>query len=108
MPPPPVPQITTVGTYQQGTWVYFDIGYADPGHDAQGFGFMGVNGSSWVAETLPFSSPGSGIIGADSIAYPLDLECGTSLQHQAEVEVWIFDTAGARYQPAVIHLACTP
>ena len=66
---------------------------------------MGVNGSRWVEETYPFSSPGRGIVGPDSIAYPLNLECGTAEQHEAEVEAWIYDTA-ARSQPAVIHLAC--
>src|SRR5208283_4273766 len=28
-PAPPVPQIMSAGTYQQGTWVYFDVQYAD-------------------------------------------------------------------------------
>ena len=106
--PTPAPQITGVETYQQGTWVYFDIHYADPGNDAQGFGFMGVNGSLWVAETYPFASPGPGVAGPDSIAYPLDLECGTAGQHTAEVEAWIYDAAGARSQPAMIQLACDP
>ncbi len=105
-PSPPVPQITSAGTYSQGTWVYFEVHYADPGQDAQGFGFMGVNGSRWVEETYPFSSPDRGIVGPDSIAYPLNLGCGTAEQQEAEVEVWIYDTAGARSQPVVIHLAC--
>ncbi len=105
-PSPPVPQITSAGTYSQGTWVYFDVHYADPGQDALGFGFMGVNGSRWVEETDPFSSPGRGIVGPDSIAYPLNLECGTAEQHEAEVEVWIYDTAAARSQPVVVDLAC--
>lgn len=95
-----------MGTYSQGAWVYFDVHYADPGQDAQGFGFMGVSGSRWVEETYPFSSPDRGIVGLDSIAYPLDLECGTAEQHGAEVEVWIYDTAAARSQPVVIYLAC--
>jgi hypothetical protein len=89
-------------------WVYFDVQYADPGQDAQGFGFMGVNGSRWVEETYPFASPDRGIIGPDSVAYPLNLECGTAQQHEAEIEAWIYDTAAARSQPVVIHLACSP
>jgi eukaryotic-like serine/threonine-protein kinase len=104
--PVPVPQITSVGTYQQGVWVYFDVHYADPGNDAQGFGFTGVNGSRWADESYPFSSPGRGIAGPDSIAYPLDLECGTPLQHTAEIEAWIYDTAGESSQPVTIQLAC--
>ncbi len=102
----PVPRITSAGTYQQGVRVYFDVHYADPGNDARGFGFMGVNGSRWVEETLPFSSPEQGIAGPDSIAYPLDLECGTTEQHEAEVQVWIYDAAGDSGQPVVIQLAC--
>jgi serine/threonine protein kinase len=105
-PSPPVPQITSVGTYEQGVWVSFDVNYSDPGNDAQGFGFMGVAGSGWVEETYPFSSPGPGIVGPDSVTYPVDLECGTAEQHKAEIEVWIYDTAGARSQPVVVHLAC--
>jgi hypothetical protein len=95
-----------VDTYQRGTWVYFDVYYADPGQDARGFGFMGVNGSRWVEETYPFSSPQRGIVGPDSVAYPLNLECGTARQHQAEIEVWIYDTATAASQPVAILLAC--
>jgi len=106
-PAPPVPQITSVATYQQGVWVYFDVQYADPGNDARGFGFMGSNGNRWTEETYPFSSPGGGIVGSDSVAYPLNLACGTARQHAAEIEVWIYDAAGASSQPAVIHLACT-
>jgi len=106
-PAPPVPQITSVATYQQGVWVYFDVQYADPGNDAQGFGFMGSNGNRWTEETYPFSSPGGGIVGPGSIAYPLNLACGTARQHAAEIEVWIYDAAGASSPPAAIHLACT-
>jgi len=106
-PAPPVPQITSVTTYQQGVWVYFDVQYADPGHDAQGFGFMGSNGNRWTEETYPFSSPGRGIVGPDSIAYPLNLACGTARAHAAEIEVWIYAATGASSQPAVIQLVCT-
>jgi hypothetical protein len=95
-----------VDTYQQGIWVYFDVHYADPGQDAQGFGFMGVNGSRWVEAAYPFARPHGGIVGPDSVAYPLNLECGTVDQHKAEVEAWIYDTAAARSEPVVIHLAC--
>jgi hypothetical protein len=102
-----VPQITSVATYRQGVWVYFDLRYADPGNDAQGFGFMGSNGNGWTEGTYPFSSPDGGIVGPDSIAYPLDLACGTARQHAAEIEAWIYDAAGASSRPAVIHLACT-
>ncbi len=103
----PVPEITSVGTYTQGQLVYFDIHYADPGNNAEGFGFVGVNGSGWAEENHPFTSPSYGIVGSDSIAYPFNEECGTDQQSDSYVEAWIYDSAGARSTPVVIHLACT-
>ena len=102
-----MPLITSVTTYQQGAWVYFDVQYADPGNDAQGFGFMGSNGDRWIEGTYPFASPDRGIVGPDSIAYPLNLACGTARQRAAEIEVWIYDAAGASSLSTVIHLTCT-
>jgi serine/threonine protein kinase len=104
--PAPAPEITGSATYREGTRVYFDVQYADPGNDARGFGFMAVNGSRWMEATYPFSSPDEGIAGPGNIAYPLDLECGTADQHVAEVEAWIYDTAGQSSQPVRISLAC--
>jgi hypothetical protein len=104
--PTPAPEITGSATYREGTLVYFDVQYEDPGNDVRGFGFMGVNGSRWMEATYPFSSPDEGIAGPDSIAYPLDLECGTASQHGADVEAWIYDAAGQSSQPVRISLAC--
>jgi eukaryotic-like serine/threonine-protein kinase len=107
-PPPPVPQISSVQTYTNGALVYFSIHYADPAHSAEGFGFVGVNGSGWAEEQHPFSSPSYGIVGPDSISYPFNLGCGTASQvSQSYVQAWIFDTAGARSKPVVIRLDCT-
>jgi serine/threonine protein kinase len=103
----PVPRITSVSTYRRGVWVYFDLHYADPGKDAQGFGLQGRNGTSWVTESYPFASPNRGIVGVHSVAYPLDLQCGTANQHKAEIEAWIYDTAGASSAPAAINLSCS-
>jgi hypothetical protein len=102
-----VPRITSVSTYRQGVWVYFDVHYADPGNDAQGFGYNGLNGTRWVAGSYPFASPNRGIVGARTVAYPLDLECGTAKQHKADIEAWIYDAAGAGSQPAVINMSCS-
>ena len=104
----PAPQITGTGTYQQGSQIYFDVQYADPGNDAWGFGFMSVNGSRRTEASYPFSSPDQGVAGPGSIAYPLNLQCGTARQHGAEVEAWIYDTAGQISQPVTISLACPP
>jgi hypothetical protein len=96
-----------VGTYRRGAWVYVEVHYADPGKDAQGFGFTGSNGNRWAEGSSPFSNPGRGIVGPGSIAYPLNLECGTARQHKAQIEAWIYDTAGVSSRPAVIDLSCT-
>ena len=101
-----VPEITDVTTYQQGELVYFKITYADPGNDAQGFGFVGVNGSGWAEENHPFSDPSYGVVGPGTVAYPFNLECGTDQAYQSQVQAWIYDTAGDRSEPVTIELAC--
>jgi Protein kinase domain len=103
----PPPHITSAFTYQEGQMMYFEIFYSDPGKDAEGFGFVGVDGSEWPERNYSFSSPGPGIVEAGSVAYPLNQACGTGLEYASNVEVWINDTAGTRSQPIVIHLACT-
>jgi serine/threonine protein kinase len=103
---PKVPQITSAGTYQQGQLVYFSIHYTDPGNNAEGFGFVGVNGSGWAEENHPFSSPSYGVVGTDSIAYPFNEACGTSQQYASYVKAWIYNTAGVRSKPVIIYLVC--
>lgn len=103
-----MPQITGVSTYTSGVDVYFLIDYADPGNDAEGFGFVGINGSGWAQEQHPFSDPSYGIVGHDSIAYPFNLNCGTASQlAQSYVQAWIYDTAGADTAPVDIELVCS-
>jgi Protein kinase domain len=102
-----VPRITGTFTYQQGQMVYFEIYYSDPGQDAEGFGFVGVEGSDWPQESHSFSDPANGIVEPGSVAYPLNQACGTGLEYTSTVKAWIYDAAGHRSQPAVIHLACT-
>jgi hypothetical protein len=103
----PAPRITGKYTYQQGARVYFVISYSDPGHNAAGFGFVGVQGSDWRKQQHSFSSPGEGIVTGDSIAYPLDQGCGTGLEYFSTVKAWIYDKAGARSKPVIIHVACS-
>ena len=81
--PTPAPEITGSATYREGTRVYFDVQYEDPGNDARGFGFMGVNGSRWMEATYSFSSPDEGIAGPESIAYPLDARPGMRYRQSA-------------------------
>lgn len=101
------PRITGTYTYQQGETVVFELYYSDPGHDAAGFGFVGVDESDLPPQVIPFSSPGPGVVEAGVISYPLNQGCGTGLEYTSSVKVWIYDKAGARSKPAVIHLACT-
>ncbi len=104
---PTVPQITGAYTYQQGKMVYFEISYSDPGNDAAGFGFVGVNGSDLRQTIVPFSSPAPAVVEDGMISYPLDQGCGTGLEFTSTIKAWIFDQAGTRSKPVVIHLACT-
>ena len=101
------PRITGSYTYQAGAMVYFVISYTDPGHNAAGFGFVGVEGSDWARQHYSFSSPAEGIVEANSIAYPLNQGCGTGFEYTSTVKAWIYDKAGGRSKPVIIHLACT-
>jgi hypothetical protein len=103
----PPPRITGTYTYQQGAMVYFEISYSDPGHNAAGFGFVGVEGSDWRRQHYSFSSPAQGIVEPNSIAFPLNQGCGTGFEYTSTVKAWIYDRAGARSKPVIIHLACT-
>jgi hypothetical protein len=101
------PQITGIYGYQKGSLVYFSLTYADPGHDAKGFGFVGIKGAGWAEENHPFSSPSYGIVGNDRIDYPFNLACGTPQQYKSWVEAWIYDSQGIRSNPVEIALTCT-
>jgi hypothetical protein len=106
-PAPKPPEVIGTYTYQQGQMVYFELTYSDPGHDAAGFGLVGVRETDLPRQIIPFSSPGPGIVEANTIRYPLDQGCGSSVEYTATVEAWIYDKAGARSKPVIIHLACS-
>ena len=101
------PRIIGTFTYQQNEMVYFEISYSDPGHQAVGFGFTGVDGSDWPTQYYSFSDPANGIVEANSISYPLNQGCGTGLEYTSDVKAWIYDSSGNRSKPVIIHLACT-
>jgi hypothetical protein len=101
-----VPQIITATTYTAGRLVYVSLTYADPGNDAAGFGFVGVNGAKWAAESHPFTSPPGGAVSVGTVAYAFDLGCGLAHPDQSSVKAWIYDAAAARSQPVTITLAC--
>jgi serine/threonine protein kinase len=111
--PPAVPgvpsgplQVTKVYTYQQGPMVFVEIYYTDRDNNADGFGFMGVDGSPIADVTYQFSSPGDGIVETGSIRYPFDEGCGTGQHRSDSIEVWV--TAAGKRSPrsAPVRLAC--
>jgi hypothetical protein len=103
----PAPHITGTYTYQQGAMVFFEISYSDPGHNAAGFGFVGVKGFAWPRQHHSFSSPGAGFVAGNRIAYPLNQGCGTGFEYTSTVKAWIYDSDGNRSKPVIIQLACT-
>ena len=86
--------------------MFFEIYYSDPGHNAVGFGFVGVDGSGVREQDYVFSNPAGGIVAGNSIAYPLEQGCGTRLEYASTVKAWIYDKDGVRSKPVIIHLAC--
>ena len=106
-PRAPAPRITRTFTYQQGEMVFFELFYSDPGHNATGFGFVGVEGDDWPEQYHSFANPAAGIVEPNSISYPLNQGCGSGLEFTSTVRAWIYDRAGNRSKPVIIHLACT-
>jgi protein kinase-like protein len=106
VPSPPAPRITHTFTYQEGSRVFFEIYYSDPGHNAAGFGFVGVDGTGLHEQNYLFSNPAEGIVAGNSIAYPLEQGCGTGQEYTSTVRAWIYNKEGVSSRPVVIHLAC--
>jgi hypothetical protein len=105
-PAPLLPQVLTATTYSVGRLVYLSLTYADPGGDAAGFGFAGVNGAKWAAESHPFTGLTDGLVSVGTVAYPFDLGCGTAQEYQGSVAAWIYDAAGRRGPSVTARLAC--
>ena len=104
----PRPRIIRTSTYEQGDMVFFELFYSDPGHDAAGFSFVGVDESDGLPKhVIPSSRPGPGVVETGFISYPLNQGCGTGQEYTSSVKAWIYDKTGARSKPVVIHLACT-
>jgi hypothetical protein len=106
VPSPPAPRIIRAFTYQAGSRVFFEIQYSDPGHNAAGFGFVGVQGTGLREQDYLFSNPADGIVAGNTIAYPLEQGCGTGQEYTSTVKAWIYNKAGVRSTPVIIHLAC--
>lgn len=106
-PVPQIPSINGIFGYQKSVLAYDSLTYANPGRDAKGFGFVGINGAGWALESHPFSKPSFGIVGTDRIDYPFNLACGTAQQFNSWVEAWIYDSQGLRSKPVEVPLVCT-
>lgn len=104
---PQIPSINGIFGYQKGDLAYDSITYADPGRDAKGFGFVGIDGAGWAEENHPFSNPSFGIVGKDRVDYPYNLACGTPQEYSSWVESWIYDSQGLRSNPVEVPLLCT-
>jgi hypothetical protein len=107
-PPPARPRITGTYTYRQGKMVYFGIRFSDPGHIAEGLGFIGIDGSRGPRQIYPFSSPSPAVIETNSVSYPLDQGCGTDAEHTSTIKAWIYGSMGIHSQSVIIHLSCAP
>src|SRR5206468_8564193 len=83
-----LPRITRTYTYQRGRMMYFVILFADPGHSAACFGFVGLNGSDLPGQHYLLSSPSKGIVETNSITYPLDQACGTGYAYMSDIKAW--------------------
>jgi hypothetical protein len=101
------PEIVHVDTFREGVLVFFRLSFTDPGNTAVGFGFRGVNGSTWAEENHPFSSPSYGRVFPGRIEYPFNHLCSTPSAYESDVQAWIYDTAGQRTSSGTIHLACS-
>jgi len=112
-----VPVITQTNTFvgdclnpsiHEGVCVWAVWSYS--GSHADGFGFVGANGSGWGKETHPFSAPSYGHISGNTIEYPFNSGCGTSSQYDSYVKVWVYVNYEGRQLESVnsptIHLAC--
>jgi hypothetical protein len=105
-PSPDIPMIVNVARYTVGALVYVSISYTDGDGDAQGFGFRGVNGSGWAAESHPFSNPSYGRVSPGRVDYPFNLACGQANHYESDVEFWISDSGGRISNSVVAHIAC--
>jgi murein DD-endopeptidase MepM/ murein hydrolase activator NlpD len=101
------PEIVHFETFVEGVLVFFRLSFTDPSNTAVGFGFKGVNGSTWAEENHPFSSPSFGRVFSDRIEYPFNHLCGTPSAYESDVEAWIYDRAGQRTPSVTIYLACS-
>lgn len=100
------PRIDRVETYSEGVLVYVRVYYSDASGEAVGFGFRGANGAGWAEESHPFTSPSYGRVGPGQIDYPFNHGCGTPRAFSSDVDFWIYDKAGQRSNPALVHMNC--
>jgi hypothetical protein len=96
------PVITGYKTYQQGVMVVLSVSYIGT---ADGFTFVGIDGSGWAEENHPLSSPGYGTVSPGNIEYPFNSGCGTASAYQSDVAFRVYNGDGG--STIDVHLACT-
>ena len=96
------PVITGYTTYQQGVMVVLSVNYIGP---ADGFTFVGIDGSGWAAQSFSLSNPGYGTVSPGNIKYPFNSSCGTTSAYQSNLAFGVYN--GEAGSTIDAHLACT-
>jgi Cutinase len=103
------PHIAHYETFTEGDLVHirlYHTGYPT------GFGFVGVNGSGWAREEIPFFVPTTPYwtrVSPGRVDYPFKHVCSTAPGNQSDIEAWVYrDGFTPRESTHVkIHMACS-
>jgi hypothetical protein len=107
-PAPNHVEISRYSTTIAGELVYLRVAYTG---NLRTFGFVGIDGSNWTAESLTVDSPSYGEIdqggAGGAVTYPFNHGCGTGSAYESDLRFWV---AGADEQRDYVdvHLSCTP
>jgi hypothetical protein len=102
------PSITHYETFVEGDFVYIRLYHTG---SPTGFGFVGVNGSGWAQEEIPFSGPTSPYWtrvspNGDRVDYPFNHLCSTHPENKSDIDMWVYSST--QRSPRVgINLACS-
>jgi hypothetical protein len=102
------PSVAHYETFVEGDFVYIRLYHTG---SPIGFGFVGVNGSGWAQEEIPFSSPTTPYWtrvspNDDRVEYPFNHLCSTQPGNKSDIEAWVYSST--QRSPRVrINLACS-
>jgi hypothetical protein len=100
------PHIAHYGTFVEGDFVYIRLYYTG---SPTGFGFVGVNGSGWAQEEIPFSGPTTPYwtrVSSGRVDYPFNHLCSTAPGNKSDIEAWVYSST-QRSTRVRIPLACS-